>query len=84
MVNTTNLLNELVDMGHSEKWSKKKVKLTEVDNAIERLGMQVDILVGSGKPYKLISAELNRLQEEVNKLQDKRDQLFSELSLIED
>lgn len=84
MVNTKNLFHELIDMGHNEKWAKKKVELTETDNSIEEIGMQVDRLVASGKPFSLISAELDRLSEEQNKLQDRRDNLFSELQTIED
>ena len=83
MVNTTNLLDELISMGHNEKWAKKKVKLTEIDNLIEEIGMQTDRLVGSGKPFSLISAELDRLAEEQNRLQEEREEVFSELQSIE-
>lgn len=83
MVDTTNLLGELMESGHSEKWSKKKVKLTEIDNLIEQVGMQIDILVGSGKPFSLISAELDRLAEEQNRLQDDREDVYAELQKIE-
>jgi len=83
MVNTENLLDELVDMGHSLKWAKKKVELTEIDNSIEELSMQSDILVSSGKPFSLISAELDRLSGEINKLQTQREDRYSELNTIE-
>ena len=83
MVNTENLLDELVDMGHSLKWARKKLELTEIVNSIEELSMQNDILVSSGKPFSLISAELDRLGEEINKLQDQREDRYSELKAIE-
>lgn len=83
MVNTKNLFQELVDMGHTEKWARKKVELTEIENTQEELGMQSDILVSSGKPFSLISAELDRLSDEINKLQDQRECRYSELMAIE-
>lgn len=84
MVNTENLLDELIDMGHSLKWATKKVELTEIDNSLEEIGMQTDILVASGKPFSLISAELDRLAEEQNKLQEQREKRYSELKKIEE
>ena len=84
MVNTTNLLDDLVNGGHSLKWANKKVRLTEIDNQIEEVGMQTDRLVGSGKPFSLISAELDRLAEEQNRLQEEREQVYSEVQAIED
>lgn len=82
MVNSKNLFQELLDMGHNEKWAKKKVELTELDNSMEEIGMQIDRLVASGKPFSLISAELDRLAEEQNRMQDRRDDLFAELQAI--
>ncbi len=84
MVNTKNLFQELVNMGHNEKWAKKKVELTELDNSMEEISMQIDRLVASGKPFSLISAELDRLAEEQNKMQGRREDIFSELQTIED
>lgn len=83
MVDTTNLLSELLDMGHSMEWSKKKVELMNIDNAIERLGAQIDVLISSRKPYSIISVELDRLTEEQNELQDRRESCSLELIAIE-
>ena len=75
MVDTKKLFQELVNMGHNEKWAKKKVELAELDNSMEEIGMQIDRLVASGKPFSLISAELDRLAEEQNKMQDRREDI---------
>ena len=84
MVKIEGLFESLVDMGHSEAWSKKKVQLTEIDNLIEVNENAHDRLLNSGKPFSLISAEMDRLDEEHDKLCNEREEMFSELSKIRD
>lgn len=77
-------ITELMDMGHSEKWAKKKIQLLEIDEQIDTNEVASDKLMNSGKPFSLISAELDRLQDEHDKLQDEREEVYSELCNIED
>lgn len=84
MTDTSKLLDELVDAGHSLKWARKKVELVETDNMIEDTNKRISKLMDSGKPFSLISAELDRLHEEVNQLQDAREEMLLQLHKIED
>lgn len=84
MVKIEGLFEELVDMGHTERWARKKVSLTEIDNEIEEIENSTDKLLNSGKAFSLISAELDRLQEEHDKKCEERDEVYSELCKLED
>ena len=81
---STDIINNLVNEGqHSKEWAKKKVRLTEVNEQINQIEMQINVLVSSKRPYSLISDELDRLSENQNKLNNDRRLIFSELMKLE-
>lgn len=76
MVKIESLYDNLIDMGHSEEWAKKKVQLTKIDNDLENLSIKID------KCFNLDHKA--ELQFQYDAICDIREKVFNELSKIKD
>ena len=82
MIDTKKLFNELVEMGHSEKWALKKVEIAKIDELIEMNEMEHDACLNDGN-FSTISIKLETIEKTHDELCESRENLYSELKAIE-
>lgn len=76
MIKIAGLYEDLVEMGHSEAWSKKKVELVKIDNDMDALGIRID---------KCNDSEIkSEMQFQYEAMQDIRERIYQELCNTKD
>jgi len=82
MIDTKKLFNELVDMGHSEKWALKKVEIAKIDELIQMNEEEHDACLNEVN-FNTISIKLDTIEKAHDELCESRENLYSELKAIE-
>jgi len=83
MLNVGKLFNDLIEMGHSEKWALKKVDIARIDEQIQMNEEEYDARLNSGGSFTDIAIKLETLEKAHEELCNARENLFSELQAIE-